>query len=455
MTKTELKTTNKRICDFYKNNPNIDFEAMNLLLLDFLDQLSQDLTKTLQNTVQQDILQSVKTLQTNFDTLSNVVETQTNHFVLKFNEINREFLSNMKLVVENSMNTSVDKLGVNIDKTTDIFVSKLMAFMPQNNDSLKKEFQTVMKVSQEHICELVKSQNPSKIEDFFKNFDKQIKNAQEPLLNFIKVNHEQIKGECNTIRDTATNTQNGQTKVFQELTDFLNKYKNSSSLKGQYSENMLEGILNKMYPMAAVVNTSTTKASGDFMLQRSGMKHIMIENKNYESNVSNDEVKKFLRDIREQNCNGLFLSQSSGIANKSNFYIEIHEGNVLLYIHNVDHDTEKIKTGIDIIDHLSSKLKDFYVNEHKGFTIEKEILDLINSEYQAFVAHKDSMSITLRDFHKKMLMQIEDIKLPELQTYLCGKYATTQTNSFVCNICNESFLKKNALASHMKKHKTK
>ena len=450
-----LSVSNKRLHDFYQNNPTLNFEAMNLLLLDFMEQMNQDLTKTLQSTIQSEILQTVRTLENNVESLNKNMENQNNAIVLKFHEINKEFLDSMKLVVDNAMNTNSDKLNTNLDKTTDVFVAKLMTIIPQNNETIHKEFQSVIKSSQEHICDLVKTQNPSKVEEYLKTFDQRMKNAQEPLLQYIKLNHEQIKSQCENLRDSATVSQTTQNKVYTELNEFLNKFKSSSSIKGQYSENMLEGLLNKLYPMASVVNTSTNKATGDFMLRRNGMANVLIENKNYEGNVSNEEVKKFLRDIKEQNCNGLFLSQFSGIVSKPNFFIEIHEGNVLVYIHNVEHDTDKIKTGIEIIDHLSDKIKDFYVNEQHGFTIEKEVLDAINSEFQVFLSHRDALIMTVRDFQKKMITQIEEIKMPELQTYLCGKYATVQNNQFMCPECGETFAKKNALASHMKKHKNK
>jgi len=413
------------------------------------------LTKTLQNTIQNEILQSVRTMESNVDSLHKSIENQNNSIVLKFHEINKEFLDSMKLVIDNAMNTSTDKLNINLDKTTDVFVSKLMTIIPQNNETIQKDVQTVIKSSQDHICELVKTNNPSKVEEYLKTFDQRIKGAQEPLLQYIKLNHEQIRSQCDNLRDSATVSQTTQNKVYTELNEFLNKFKSSSSLKGQYSENMLEGLLNKLYPMAHVVNTSTTKATGDFILRRNGMGNILIENKNYEGNVSNEEVKKFLRDIKEQNCHGLFLSQFSGIVNKPNYFIEIHEGNVLVYIHHVEHDAEKIKTGIEIIDHLSSKIKDFYVNEHHGFTIEKDTLDSMNAEFQVFLAHRDALIMSVRDFQKKMIAQIEELKMPELQIYLCGKYATAQNLQYACHECGEIFAKKNALASHMKKHKGK
>jgi hypothetical protein len=449
-----LFVKNKRLYEFYSSNPNLNFEAMNLLFMGFIEQLNSDLTKTLQNTIQNEILQSMRKLQGDIVYMNQNVTNQNNAIIVKFHDINKEFLDNMKLMIENSMNNNSDKLSVNLDKTTDVFVSKLNSILPMNNDMLNKEFKNLMKESQDHISELLKSQNPNKVEEYLKTMDQRLKFAQEPIIQYMKLNNEQIKTQYNSIRDTTLVSQASQDKIFNELNEFLNKCKSSSSLKGQYSENILESILNKLYPMGSVIHTSSLKATGDFILRRNNKKQVLIENKNYEGNVSNEEVKKFLRDIREQNCNGLFLSHFSGIVNKPNYFIEIHDGNVLVYLHNVEYDPEKIRTGIDIMDHLSDKLKDFYLNENNGFTIDKEILDGINAEYQSFLTNKESMITTVRDFQKKMVSQIEELKMPDLHNYLCGKYAC-QINDFVCEVCGESFAKKNALASHSKKHKNK
>ena len=38
----KLEITNKKIVDFYEKNPKLDFEAMNLMLIDFIDQLQSN-----------------------------------------------------------------------------------------------------------------------------------------------------------------------------------------------------------------------------------------------------------------------------------------------------------------------------------------------------------------------------------------------------------------------------
>ena len=37
-----LEVTNKKIVEFYEKNPHLDFEALNLMLIDFIDQLQSN-----------------------------------------------------------------------------------------------------------------------------------------------------------------------------------------------------------------------------------------------------------------------------------------------------------------------------------------------------------------------------------------------------------------------------
>ena len=92
----------------------------------------------------------------------------------------------------------------------------------------------------------------------------------------------------------------------------------------------------------------------------------MIENKDWGKNVVQEEVKKFIHDIETQNCSGVFLSQNYGIANKENFEINIHDGNVLIYVHEANNDPEKIKLAIDIIDHFKARINDFKLDKKPG-----------------------------------------------------------------------------------------
>lgn len=96
-------------------------------------------------------------------------------------------------------------------------------------------------------------------------------------------------------------------------------------------------------------------------MKRKDKPAILFENKNYDRNVGQEEVRKFLRDIEIQNCSGIMLAQHYGITNKSNYEIELHDNNVLVYLHNVEYNADKIKAAVDIIDHFKSCLNELEI----------------------------------------------------------------------------------------------
>ena len=142
-----------------------------------------------------------------------------------------------------------------------------------------------------------------------------------------------------------------------------------ASTKGRISENILSSILSTLYPYGSINPVGNIKESGDFIMERDGKPKILIENKNWSCNVYQDEVKKFIRDIEVNSCCGVFLSQNTGIANKRNYEINIHNGNVLVYVHFVNNDPEKIKIAIEIIDHFKERLNDIFISEFEGTDI--------------------------------------------------------------------------------------
>ena len=277
---------------------------------------------------------------------------------------------------------------------------------------------------------------------------------QQPIYTFISSNQEQLNTKLNSLRDDSVVNKSANEKVMSDLNDFLTKYKTSSQFKGQCSENMLGNILNKMYPTAEVINTTALKASGDFILKRAGKQTILLENKNYEANVNLDEIKKFLRDVNEQKTHAIMMSQFSGIVSKPNGFIEINDGKVIIYLHNVDYSQERIKMAIDVIDNLSERLEEISnVDDNDGYVIKKDVLDRINDQFQLFLSQKEMIVTTVKETNKKLLSQIEDMKMPDLSLFLNDKYASIQNQQFACELCNLPFQNKRSLAAHKKIHK--
>jgi hypothetical protein len=447
-----ISLSNKRIVDYYNANPNINIESMNLILLDFMEQLGNDMTKILSNTVFGEILKNVT------DIKQQVISLNDN-FSLKLQEHNKSFLETTKLVIGMASNENTDKITQLLNRNTDSFIERLNSSIPKSQEETNKKLQESLSVFQRTINDDIKgflstNNSVSSLKDFISSLDAKITTMQQPIYTFISSNQEQLNVKLNTLRDDTMSNKSANDKVMSELNDFLSKYKSSSQFKGQCSENMLGNILTKMYPTGDVINTTALKASGDFLLKRSGKQTILLENKNYETNVNLDEIKKFLRDVNEQKTHGIMMSQYSGIVSKPNGFIEINDGKVIIYLHNVDYSQDKIKMAIDVIDILSERLEEISnVEDIDGYVIKKDVLDKINDQFQLFINQKELVLTTLRESNKKLLTQIEDMKLPDLSLYLNEKYASIQNQQFVCEVCNLPFQNKRSLAAHKKVHK--
>jgi hypothetical protein len=364
-----------------------------------------------------------------------------------------------KLIISASSSENTDKIVQLLNRNTDSFIERINFSIPKTQDENNKKIQDNLLAFQKTINEDIKSYlstntSETSLKEFIGSLDAKITTMQQPIYTFISSNQEQLNAKLTSLRDDSLTNKSANEKVMSDLNDFLTKYKTSSQFKGQCSENMLGNVLNKMYPTAEVLNTTSLKASGDFLLKRTGKQTILIENKNYEINVNLDEIKKFLRDVNEQKMHGIMMSQYSGIVSKPNGFIEINDGKVLIYLHNVDYSAEKIKMAIDVIDILSERLEEISnVEEIDGYVVKKDVLDKINDQFQLFLSQKEVVLTTLKEMNKKLTTQIEDMKIPDLSLFLNDKYASIQNQQFACEICNLPFQNKRSLASHKKCHK--
>jgi hypothetical protein len=277
----------------------------------------------------------------------------------------------------------------------------------------------------------------------------------QTLLNTIITSTEQrLQTQMTDIRENCNTTQ-----IQSNLSDLIRKMEGSTK-KGEYSENLLYNVILSIFPSARVENVGRTKETGDIVLIRKNRAKILIENKNYGRNVNQEEVDKFYRDIEEQNLNGIFLSQKTGIVNKGNYEIEIHNNNVLVYVHNVNYDADKIKTAVSIIDHVRAKLDDIEVSEELGipeelrnkYTIDKHMLDQINIEYKEMLDRNVLHIKNIKECARKLVAEAELMSIPNLEVFLSQKYSQGAVSEFACPC---GFIGKNAraLAAHQKKHR--
>ena len=185
-------------------------------------------------------------------------------------------------------------------------------------------------------------------------------------------------------------------------------------------------------------------------MKRLNKPKILIKNIDIDANLSNDDVTYFNTLIDQENCCGIIISQNSGISNKNHFQIDIHNNNIIIYLHNVNYTHCIITSAIDTIDNLYSKIQDFSKQYGEDCMISKEILDNINNEFHSFIIKKNALIESVKQSNKKILSQIEECNFTSLNGFLSQKYsAPIQKSGFSCELC-KNYLGHNlkALAAH-------
>ena len=385
-----LQITNNKILSFFEQRPEMNVETTLLKFIDIMETLQESMNKTLTNSSVLEILDNLKTMNNKFERSQEVSQFNLSKYMI---ELKREMNEEIKTIMSISM----------MEKVEPVLRAKL------------KEQQTAIV-----DCALDKITNM---------FDNKLLNINE-----ISKSNKEILSSQND-----------------KLNNLLNRFENSSN-KGKMSENLVLNTLKDMYPNAEIYSVGQTKETCDIMLVRNNKPKILVENKDWRRPVIQEEVKKFMRDIELQKCCGLFLSQNTTITTKDNFEINVHDGNVLVYVHCANNDPEKIKIALDIIDAFYSSLKlleDESCSEENMNMISREVTDHINSEYQNFLSKKSKTIKMAKEFIQTLVKQLEEFTIPSLEVYLASKYSLS-SSKFVCEFCGFMGKNQQSKSAHMR-----
>jgi hypothetical protein len=457
--KTSMITvTDETIVAYYKENPHLDFVIMNHIFISILKNLSSNLTDTINTTINSKILSIVSNIE-------NKVDTFKTSFNEKLHETKREYMDDVKIILTNNILTNNEKINAIIEKNTDNILTKttmiINDIIPKNQDKNYALIESCIKAScvliEQDTKKLLESRdkNENQTKDIITNiesiFSKMISTIQQPIFTFIQSSEERTSTSLQQMKDGVLMQNHFQDKLTNELNDFLNKYKNNSSTKGNVSETELYHMLQFIMPHDEVLNVSSDTASCDFRVNRKNKENptILFENKDYIRNVTTDEVKKFERDLQLQKTHGIFISQKTPITFKENFQIDIIDGLIHLYIPNANYDVDKLKTAIEIIDNLSSKLQLIQHNKDDGFSIDQIDVDELADEYRTFGMQKTAMQETIKNMNKQLLEKLEEMQLPKIKKLLMKLGNIENDNDFKCMFCNIwSGKNKASLAAH-------
>jgi hypothetical protein len=456
-----LSLTNKEVWEFYDEHKNLDFENTNLLFVRILKQVMQDANPTMNTNMVSQLLENIKTLQNDVASMNNsfskTQQDMNTTFSMKFMEFKREYVEDLKMILTNNTSEKVAPILKTFNDTlldkTRIMINEII---PKNQEHLYSNIEKSINglyssINQDTNSLMKTSINKENLDQFIstldEKFSKTLVHSQNMFNAIITSSEHRLQAKLGEIKDLSSTNSSANNQLQNNVNELLRKMENSSS-KGKISENLLYNILNPLYPTAQIDSVGTVKETGDIIMTRKDKPSILFENKNYDKNVGQEEVRKFLRDVENQNCSGIMLAQHFGIVNKDNFEIEIHNNNVLVYLHKVEYDADKIKAAVDIIDHFKSTLVDMESDNGDSIQLSKELLDDINKDYQGFVANKLSHIKTIKDYNQKLLAQVDDIKIPSLEHYLSKIYASSASKEDICEFCNYVAKNQRALTAH-------
>ena len=439
---TSLTCTSAKVWAFYHEHPEIDFEKMNIMFTDIIASIMQTTNPVNNSNITSQIINGIANIQAQ---LTNQQTEYGKLLFLKLTEFKKDYIDDLKMILSSNI---ADKIAPLIKESNGSILDKtqllLSEIVPKNNEALSRQINDNIRSFCSTITEEISKTSKidgeplsqSSLDGFIKNIDTKFSNVIDSTRKMVDSSKDASMSHFSSISTSQLALQS-------EVKDFLKRMENSSS-KGKISENIVLNILRGLFPSAEVEYVGSQKESGDIMIHRKDRQRILVENKCYESRqVTSDQVKKFIHDVDIQNCSGLFLSQEGGIVNKENFEINIHNRNVLLYIHNVNYDPEIIKIAIDIIDSFKAKLDE--INLTDDYPISKDTLEEINKEYQLFVEQKLNQLKMVKEFSQKMIKNIEDLQLPCLEKMLSSRFGYITSGKFICEKCN-NFIGKNLLA---------
>ena len=315
--------------------------------------------------------------------------------------------------------------------------------------TLKSETDTQTQNAIHQVKEIVSKDKSS---DITLQLNQVVTNIQQPLFSVIQSNNERLLNEVQFVRDKMT----AQDTVLAAMVDSGNKQKHNSSIKGNASELALQQILEQIFCSDEVVNCSTETSACDFRVNRmsSDKPTILFENKCYSRTVATVEVVKFERDVKNQKCHGIFISQTSNITFKEPFHIDIIDGLIHVYVPCAENNIDLIRGAVHIVDALHTQLALVQTPEDINMTVVLTADDI--DELSDMCSDFRNRKATLRAHLKKSVDMLDDLNIDQLTRLLLRNGVNFDVvNKLKCPHC-QMFEGKNkaSLAAHIRKCKT-
>lgn len=439
-----LKITNPKIIDFYRSNPQISFEEVNLYLLEILRSIQHPNSTIRKDQLETAILRTeiegsfyekhqINELLTFLTSLREVTHQQIQHISSKYVIAKTEYVQEFRSLLHSSdARQRIQENNQRFIERIKLALSGLrISSISDKVQSMMRQFQKILSANSESI--FVKDASATQEKEYVDNFESNtahmIQAITQLLSDCLQDKEQKIETQIASLKRREDVNSASYYRLVYECNDVLHQLQIQPD-----NSHTFDLILSKTFPTASITNDSNETGPDNYMVLRDDKPAIRIESHNVKDrNVGAAEIKSFLK---ERTTHGILVSQYTGITAKPNYHIEIHNNFITVYIHQLENSVEKLQIAVDMIDTLSAKMGDFCIDGEHKYSIPKEVLDDVNREYQQFIIQKETILSMIKEQHKRLLGQIDDMRFSSLDKYLATRYSSCKKQGYTCDLCN-------------------
>jgi len=428
-----LNITNPKIITFYKSNPHINFESVNILLIEILQKSGS--IKPLETIIHQDDHKS-KELESFLSNMREgirlLIQSISCKYIIAKSEYIREFKSaSLEKEPRELIAKSNQKFFESACSLLSVIFQLRISNIAEKTKLMLHQFNKILTANSDQIFS--KTDNSIKVDEYIQNFE----SNSAHMINAIV----QLLSECLTsyelrVQDTLKMREDPSFTLYYKLIYELNDIVHQLPISDDNSETQVsfEHLLSQTFPTASISRESETN---EYLLTREDKSSIYIEtHENRDYNISISDVKQFLKRATEKNTHSILVSQYTGITSKPNYHIEIHNNIVVIYLHKLVYSSETLQIATDMIDSISNKLTEFCSISDNKYSIPKDVLDDVNREYQQFILQKETIMTGFKEQQKRLLTQLDDMRFSTLDKYLSTRYSSCKKQGYNCDMCN-------------------
>ena len=386
-----LTISNKKIIEFYEKNTNVDFENINLLIVDLFENVLQDATQNVTKSISSQILSECKEnrekileLNNNLLSINNQIQKLNNDLTIKTHDVKKEYIEEMKTlltihtnekikVLLDNMNEQImnkqkillhefkedSKISAEMETNTNRIIDKTMLALNEVNNNSLNRITSLVEQNTNHLVERTKNI----INDIIpENQDKCTHQIQENIKNFFTLLHEdtkkiitnnsEITSFLSKYQEKINTSEKTSSEILGEVKTLLNKNKEDNishfiqNFDTKYNL-LLQGI---QTPIVSVINSSE---------ERINTLLTSLNNTTKEQNISQNKVMTDLEEFLNKYRNSSFKGQLG----------ENHLSSVLTKMFPTAEivDTSKLTSSCDF--QLKRENKDSILIENKDYTV--------------------------------------------------------------------------------------